>query len=265
MVRKIVAPSISWTEVLGDVRSERSSKPRKTGLTVVIDKFMSPSQLDQLLSDSAPFIDFVKLGFGTGVLLDDAVLRKKVEVALRQNVAMLLGGTVFELAYRRDSVASYFDKLADLGINSVEISDGSLIVEQSAREKWIRRARSMGFTVFAEIGKKDPRLKMEPEEILRQVERDFSAGANWVIHEGRESGLGVGIYGRDGSVDESLFEKLVKSCDGVPTIWEAPLKNQQAFLIQKLGPNVNLGNIQPTDVLALEALRCRLRWETIQP
>jgi phosphosulfolactate synthase len=45
-------------------------------------------------------------------------------------------------------------------------------------------------------------------------------------------------------------------------IWEAPLKNQQTYLIQRFGPNVNLGNIPTGEVLALEALRAGLRFET---
>ena len=45
-------------------------------------------------------------------------------------------------------------------------------------------------------------------------------------------------------------------------IWEAPLKNQQTYLIQQFGPNVNLGNIPTGEALALEALRAGLRFET---
>jgi len=35
-------------------------------------------------------------------------------------------------------------------------------------------------------------------------------------------------------------------------------------LLSRLGPNVNLGNIQPVDVLALEALRVGLRSDTLK-
>ncbi|MAG15162.1 MAG: hypothetical protein CL874_04710 [Dehalococcoidales bacterium] len=47
-------------------------------------------------------------------------------------------------------------------------------------------------------------------------------------------------------------------------IWEAALKNQQSFLIQKFGPNVNIGNVPPEDIMALEALRCGLRRDTLK-
>jgi phosphosulfolactate synthase len=46
--------------------------------------------------------------------------------------------------------------------------------------------------------------------------------------------------------------------------WEAPIKNQQQFLIQRFGVNVNLGNVPPEDILALEALRNGLRGDTLK-
>jgi phosphosulfolactate synthase len=45
-------------------------------------------------------------------------------------------------------------------------------------------------------------------------------------------------------------------------IWEAPLKSQQARFIKAGGPNINLGNIAPDDVIPLETLRCGLRADT---
>ena len=46
-------------------------------------------------------------------------------------------------------------------------------------------------------------------------------------------------------------------------IWEAPQKNQQAYLILKFGANVNLGNIAPEEITALETMRRGLRGDTL--
>ena len=48
-------------------------------------------------------------------------------------------------------------------------------------------------------------------------------------------------------------------------VWEAPLKDQQAMLSGRFGINVGLGNINPARILALEALRTGLRFETLRP
>ena len=45
-------------------------------------------------------------------------------------------------------------------------------------------------------------------------------------------------------------------------IFEAPLKAQQVWFIQRFGPDVNLGNIATNDVLPLETLRLGLRADT---
>ena len=45
-------------------------------------------------------------------------------------------------------------------------------------------------------------------------------------------------------------------------LFEAPRKDQQAWLIREFGPDVNLANIATGDVLALETLRLGLRADT---
>jgi phosphosulfolactate synthase len=45
-------------------------------------------------------------------------------------------------------------------------------------------------------------------------------------------------------------------------IWEAPIKSQQVYFIKQFGANVNLGNIAPNEVIALESLRLGLRSDT---
>ncbi len=94
---------------------------------------------------------------------------------------------------------------------------------------------------------------------------DLENGADKVIIEGRESGKGVGVFDKDGNVKEAELEALVH---GLPCLesflfWEAPLKSQQVSLIKRFGPDVNLGNIAPEESLALEALRCGLRGDTL--
>jgi len=45
-------------------------------------------------------------------------------------------------------------------------------------------------------------------------------------------------------------------------LWEAPLKKQQVWFIKQYGPNVNLGNIEPDELISLECLRQGLRGDT---
>jgi len=45
-------------------------------------------------------------------------------------------------------------------------------------------------------------------------------------------------------------------------LWEAPQKDQQLYFLTLIGPNANLGNINPAEVVALEAMRLGLRGDS---
>ena len=46
-------------------------------------------------------------------------------------------------------------------------------------------------------------------------------------------------------------------------IFEAPTKAQQAWFIERLGAEANIGNVAPEDVIGLETLRRGLRADTV--
>ncbi len=95
---------------------------------------------------------------------------------------------------------------------------------------------------------------------------DLEAGAAWVVTEGREHG-DVGLFTSGGQVREEEAERLAtlvaKKVGLSRVVFEAPRKDQQAWLITRLGADVGLGNVPPAEVLALEALRRGLRGDTI--
>ena len=47
---------------------ERTTKPRESGLTMVMDKGLSLRQAEDLLETCADKIDLLKLGFGTSIV-----------------------------------------------------------------------------------------------------------------------------------------------------------------------------------------------------
>jgi phosphosulfolactate synthase len=64
---------------------------------------------------------------------------------------------------------------------------------------------------------------------------------------------------RTGLVDEIVHEIEVGEL-----IFEAPTKSSQAWFVKQFGPNVNLGNIPPGEVIPLETLRLGLRGDTLR-
>lgn len=95
------------------------------------------------------------------------------------------------------------------------------------------------------------------------LEADLKAGAELLTIEARESGMGVGVFDEHGECRLNLLDDVLKFVtDTDKLIWEAPLKSQQVLFLNKFGPNANLGNIFPGDILSLETLRRGLRQDT---
>ncbi|MGZ8916116.1 MAG: phosphosulfolactate synthase, partial [Methylobacter sp.] len=160
----------------------------------------------------------------------------------------------------------YMKQAKQLGFTAVEISDGTIPMPDFRRKNIIHCALDAGLVAITEVGKKDPRQQPTAEQVAEQALIDIENGASWVVMEGRESGRAVGIYGEHGQVIDEAVATIVTMMGEATDrlIWEAPLKDQQAYLIGKFGTNVGLGNIHPDQLLAVESLRCRLRFDTLQ-
>jgi phosphosulfolactate synthase len=246
------------------IAPDRISKPRKNGITMMLDKGMGLNAVNDLMEVSGEFVDLAKFGWGTSALHDRDLIKNKAELYLSHDVIPYPGGTLFELAYLKNKFDEFLNEADKLGFKAVEISDGSINISPEDRIATISRAKDQGFLVISEVGKKDPVEdgKLDVEDRIDLINFDIDAGADRVLIEAREGGKDIGIYDSAGNVKEDELEALAK-IDGKKLIWEAPLKNQQTYLILKFGANVNLGNITPEEVTALETMRRGLRGDTL--
>lgn len=237
----------------------RPAKPRETGLTHVIDIGLSPSDADGLMQTSGDFIDLIRLGFGSAYVT--GALREKIDFYNQHGVPVALGGTLTELAWLQKRVEGLRSWLKELGIRHVEVSSGAVPIPPEEKAELIR-ALAEDFTVFAEVGEKDPAAIMAPYVWVDLIEQALEAGASKVVCEGRASG-DAGMYRPDGEARTGLIDEIVHRIDFHRLIFEAPKRHQQVWFIQHLGPEVNLGNIRPDDVIPLETLRLGLRADTL--
>ncbi|MGY6278378.1 phosphosulfolactate synthase [Methylomonas sp. MgM2] len=255
----------AWQSLIGNLIDDRSQKPRGIGLTMVIDTGIGVNQLRDILELAGHCIDQWKLAFGTSVFHSKQTLQNKLALLAEHQILTLPGGTLLEVALIEHHCRDYMKLAKRLGFGAVEISDGTIPMPEFRRKNIIHCAMDAGLVPITEVGKKDPRQQPTAEQAAEQALRDLAYGAAWVVMEGRESGRSVGIFGEHGEViDESLTTIAELMSDSIGrVIWEAPLKDQQAYLIGKFGTNVGLGNIHADQILAVEALRCRLRFDTL--
>jgi len=238
---------------------ERTKKPRKEGITHVLDKGLGLNAVKDLIGTSGDFIDIVKLGWGTGYITRN--LPEKIELYRQSGIRVCFGGTLFECAYIQGKLDEYEGWLRDLGFDILEVSNGTVEFTLDEKLKLIERfARS--FDVLSEVGSKDVNAVVAPYRWVEEIKATLKAGVFKVVAEGRESGT-VGVFRKSGEVREGLIEEIDHEISCGHIIFEAPQKAQQVWFIKRFGPNVNLGNISPEDVISVETLRLGLRGDTL--
>ncbi|HHY39122.1 MAG TPA: phosphosulfolactate synthase [Clostridia bacterium] len=246
----------------------RSGKPRSKGITMVMDKGLGLGETRDILEVAHPYVDLWKMGFGTSMLYPHRFLREKIAVVSSYDVYIYFGGTLLEIAYYQRKLVDFLTMAKDLGICVVEVSDGTLDISEDERGRIIDTAISKGFFVLTEAGKKNPIRPITAGEVLARTKADLGRGAWKVILEGRDSGRGIGIYDVEGNLKEALLEEVIVGLTKEGLMWdlifEAPQPHQQRELLLRLGLNVNLGNVNPRDVITLEAMRVGLRSDTFR-
>ncbi|MHB8642358.1 MAG: phosphosulfolactate synthase [Gaiellaceae bacterium] len=231
---------------------------RDGGLTHVLDKGLGPRGWEDVLEVAGEHIDIVKLGWGTAYVTNN--LRKKLDVLKEKPV--VIGGTFFEVVYVRGKFDEYKQWLRDLGINHVEISDGTIEIPRERKLELIADF-ARDFVVLSEVGSKDSDVVYAPYQWVQWLREEKEAGAWKVITEAREGGSS-GIFRKDGDMRTGLIDEIAHELDFHDIVWEAPTKNSQAWFVQHFGPDVNLGNIPPDEVIPLETLRLGLRGDTLK-
>jgi len=237
----------------------RPSKPRERGLTHVIDKGLTLAEIDGMFESAGDYVDIVKLGWGTSYVTRN--LREKVQRYHDHGTPVMCGGTLLEAAVARGRVEEFRRWNQDVGFTHVEVSDGTLRMERESKQELIR-SLAQDFVVLSEVGSKDQDAIYAPYQWVAWIREELEAGAWKVITEARETGT-AGIFRGTGEVRSGLIDEIVHEIPLDNLLFEAPQKDQQAWFIRHLGPEVNLGNIPPEEVIPLETLRLGLRSDTM--
>ncbi|MEW9105977.1 phosphosulfolactate synthase [Paenibacillus sp.] len=253
-----------WPSQLCDPSRMRNAKPRTTGMTMVMDKGMGINEFTDMLELAHEHIDVIKLGFGTSAVTPPLLLSAKLEAAARHNVIVIPGGTFLEIAVAQGMVDAFFHMMRETGFTGVEVSDGTITLSRKERNALIRRACEEGLLVCTEYGKKDNSSPFVLHDIVNTFSEDLAHGAEWMTLEGRESGVGVGVFDCGGSCDTTLVQQIAAAVHTPNRLmWEAPQKDQQVEILRTIGLDANIGNVSPHDILAFEALRRGLRSDTM--
>jgi len=237
---------------------DRTQKPRDNGLTMIMDKGLSIEEAKNFLSIAHPYVDILKLGFGTAYVTPN--LEEKIKVYQSYDIPVYFGGTLFEAFLIRNQFNDYIELCKRYNITYMEVSDGSVTIPHAEKCGYIEKLTKYG-TVLSEVGSKDETNIFPPYRWIELMQAELNAGSTYVIAEAREAG-NVGLYRGSGEVRQGLVQEILTQIPAEKIIWEAPQKAQQLYFLELLGCNVNLGNIAPVEVISLEAMRVGLRGDS---
>jgi phosphosulfolactate synthase len=237
---------------------KREGKPRQNGLTMVMDKGLSVRESENLVEGSGPYIDILKIAFGSALITPN--LKAKIAVYRNAGIPVYFGGTMLEAFLARKQFDDYRRLIDKYKLTHAEVSDGSITLDHHKKCEIIKTLAKQ-VTVISEVGSKEEGILIHPSKWIEMMEKELKAGAWKVIAEARESGT-VGIYRPSGKAHVVLVNKILAKIPAEKIIWETPNKNGQIYFIKLIGANVNLGNIAPAEIIAVESLRLGLRSDT---
>jgi phosphosulfolactate synthase len=247
-----------------DLPADRSTeKPRQRGLTMIADWGIGLGHQRDILELAGRYADFAKIVTGTARLYSRPVLEAKLEAYRDAGVRPFIGGQFHEYVFAEggwQALIPFYREALALGFDTIEISDNCLPLDDDERGRQIAMAVDAGLKVFGEVGSKD--AKSDIADLVRQAEVCFAAGAEHVLVEAAE-------LVEDGAIRRRTLEQLQAELDLSRVMIELPgpwisgttlsqIEDMKKLLVTALGPDVNLANLKPDELIAMEALRTGL-------
>jgi phosphosulfolactate synthase len=235
-------------------------KPRRRGLTMMIDQGLPCAYIEDLVATVGDYVDFAKIKAGTARLYPRSVLQRKIEIYKANDIMPFIGGQFHEYVLATEgagATARFYDEAKRLGFAAIEISDNVVPLTDQERRDHIRAACDSGLEVFGEVGGKDRRS--EPDELLSQARICLAAGARMVLVEAAELVV-------EGQPDRQMLTALYRGLTPeqvmielpgpwIPDVRSCDIEVLRKLLVAEFGPDVNIANVQVDEVLDLEATR----------
>jgi len=240
---------------------KRGGKPRESGLTVIIDERLGLKTQKDLLNLAADYVDLVKIATGIPVLIEAQTLKKKIDLYHQHNVLAFPGGQFLEYVIAKDKVQEYFTDIIKAGFNLVEVSDNLIDISPEKKCGLIKMAvQEYGLKVLGETGSK--KVSSDIKLLINDIKDCLECGAWKVMFEAAE------LF-ENGRFKSKVIKAILKEVDIKNIIFELPgpwipkitvsdIYSLMSWLIENLGSEVNIANVEPSEVLCLEAERTNL-------
>lgn len=240
-----------------------TTKPRRRGLTMMIDNGLPTGFHLDLLETAGDYIDLAKFKTGTSRLYRQDHLRRKLDQCAEHGVKPFIGGQFHEYVfavYGASALGQFYREAQQVGFATIEVSDNVVPLTLQQRRDQIRAAVDSGLEVFGEVGAKDRRSTAA--ELIEQAGESFEAGATLVLVEAAELVI-------DGQPHMGMLDDLSRQLDMARVMIELPgpwipgvrtcdIEALKKLLVGTFGPDVNVANVSPDTVIDFESTRTGL-------
>ncbi|HSB56443.1 MAG TPA: phosphosulfolactate synthase [Nitrosopumilaceae archaeon] len=253
--KNISCPTVDHNaSLLDDLVKNRvdSKKPRKEGLTYVIDKLQGSDKENWELL--APFVDVVKIYGALPLFTSETSLIKKIKFYHDLGIHVSIGTTNTEFALAENSFDRFVKEVTKIGFDIIEIGENVIDLDTTKKKKIVDTVKSHDIDVQWKVGKRDPRHQLSLDDTLSKIEEIVKLGSKKIILEANQ-GFGVGIYDENGLVKWGSVAALTNKYPPSTFIFEAPIESQQFTLIAEFGERVNLSEISVDSVASVESER----------
>lgn len=241
---------------------ELPEKPRERGITMVegeaIDATGGMNYLEDLVSVNGAWIDWYKFVWSSFPIQPPSVMEEKIQFLRENDILPFTGGNLLEVGIAKGQEEELLHALREAGCPGLEVSSTVVELDLERKAALIESAVDMGFHVHGEIGRKASETEGEhlpTEEVITDMEMCLDAGADIVIYEMEEI---EGIFTDEtesAESDSGSKEKLHRIIDEIGhenILFELPITGDfheitemSAWFMKHVGPDVNLGNINP--------------------
>ena len=239
------------------------AKPRRTGMSMIIDDGLPYAYVESVLEIAAPYIDLMKIKTGTAWLYPRDVLMRKLALYQSKAIKPFIGGQFHEYVFAmmgEGALPKFYEEALALGFTTIEISDNTVPLTDRQRFDQIAGAVKAGLEVFGEVGSKE--TMSNPGLLIDQARVCLDAGSSLVLVEAAE-------LVDDGVVREATLDIIKKNLPmekimiELPGPWISGVKSCDIEAMKKIvfaefGPDVNLANIDVKTIFDTEAQRVGL-------
>jgi phosphosulfolactate synthase len=239
--------------------SSREGKPRDKGLTVANDLF-APFNKDSV-KDASEYIDSVKIGLSLPLFLEKSKLVERVRFYHDLGIRVSSGGTLVQVALKKNFLTQALERLRALSFDTVEISESALNIPTETKWRIIEAIEKNSMDYVIEVGNKNSPMPLD--HFVAKIQEAFDLKSKKVVIEAGERGEGVGFYDSEGRIEWETLNEIVGHFGPPNLIFEAPTNQQRLSLILEFGPNVNLASVDLDNILPLEMHRLGLTSESL--